>query len=160
MMNEVDERQGFHVLYPAQPATANGLKCWNWFDPGHQRRGAGEPALVETMTRAVMTEWRVDPRRVHVAGISAGGAMALVVAAAYPELYASAAAHSAIAVGVVRSAAEALPAMRAGPASGVDLVAALRAAGAPEPRAVPLLVLQGAADPVVGAVNAQAIVRQ
>ena len=159
-MNEVAERAGFLVLYPAQPATANGLKCWNWFDPGHQRRGAGEPALVASMTRAVMTEWRVEPRRVHVAGISAGGAMALVVAAAYRELYASVASHSGIAVGVVRSAAEALPVMRGGPAEGVDLAAGLRAAGAPRPRAVPLLVLHGAADPVVGAANAQAIVRQ
>ena len=129
-MNEVAERAGFLVLYPAQPATANGLKCWNWFDPAHQRRGAGEPALVEAMTRQVMREWRVDPRRVHVAGISAGGAMALVVAAAYPELYASAASHSGIAVG---------------------------GDGA---RPIPLLLLHGSADPTVSPANAQAIAQQ
>jgi poly(hydroxyalkanoate) depolymerase family esterase len=159
-MNEVAERAGFLVLYPTQPATANGLKCWNWFDPGHQRRGAGEPAHVEAMTRQVMREWRVDARRVHVAGISAGGAMALVVAAAYPELYASVASHSGIAVGVVRSAVAALPVMRAGPPATADLLAGLRAAGGDGARAIPLLVMHGTADPTVSPANAQAIAQQ
>jgi poly(hydroxyalkanoate) depolymerase family esterase len=152
-MNEIAERMGFLVLYPSQPASANPWRCWNWYEPAHQRRGAGEPARIEGMTRAVMRAHRVDPRRVHVAGISAGGAMAMVVAAAYPELYASAASLAGIAVGAAADQNEALQAMRAGTIDAARLEARLREAlgGAPP---APLLLLHGATDTLVVAANA------
>jgi poly(hydroxyalkanoate) depolymerase family esterase len=152
-MNELAERQGVIVAYPEQPARANPLKCWRWFDAAQQRPDGEEVAAIAGLTRDVMRTYRVDARRVHVAGISAGGAMALIVAASFPDLYASAASHSGVAVGAARSAEEALAVMRGGVADSVDLAARLRAVAGPSMRAIPLLVLHGDADNVVNARN-------
>ena len=145
------ERAGALVVYPEQPATANPKKCWNWYDAAHQARDAGEPAIVAAIVRDVMASHRVDRSRVYVAGLSAGGAMAAIVAAAYPETFAAAASHSGIAVGASRSVMDALGVMAKGPA------AAAPALGSAPP---PLLVVQGAADPVVNAANAEALAAQ
>src|SRR5690349_16333449 len=88
------EREGFLALLPEQPASANPKKCWNWYDPAHQARDAGEPSLIDGMTATVMHDYAVDPARVHLAGISAGAGMASLVAVAYPERWASLALHS------------------------------------------------------------------
>jgi triacylglycerol lipase len=79
----------FYVVYPDQPIDANGNKCWNWFVPDHQHRGTGEPEIIAAITRSVMRRYAIDARRVFVTGISAGGAMANVMAATYPELWAA-----------------------------------------------------------------------
>ena len=93
-MNERAREQGFCVLYPEQSQDANPHRCWNWFKHNHQQRGRGEPALIAGMTQAVMQQQRIDPRRVYIAGLSAGGAMAAIVAAAYPEMFAAVGVHS------------------------------------------------------------------
>ena len=111
------EREGFLALLPEQPASANPKKCWNWYDPAHQRRDAGEPASIVAVVRDVMATQKVDPARVYVAGISAGGAMAAIVGAAYPELFAAVGVHSGIAVGAATSVVEALSVMAKGPAA-------------------------------------------
>ena len=148
------ERDGFLALYPEQPASANPKTCWNWFDPAHQRRG-GEPALIAAMTRQVAKEHGADARRVHVAGISAGGAMALVVGAAYPELFASVASHSGVAVGAASNPMAAVGVMRGGAVDAATLAPTMRALMGERRRAVPLLVLHGTADQVVNVVNAR-----
>jgi poly(hydroxyalkanoate) depolymerase family esterase len=145
------ERAGALVVYPEQPATANPKKCWNWYDAAHQGRDAGEPAIITAIVREVMASHRVDPSRVYVAGISAGGAMAAIVAAAYPEVFAAVAAHSGIAVGAARSVMDALGVMAKGPAAVAPVL------GTAPP---PLLVVQGGADPVVNAANAEALSTQ
>ena len=93
-MNERAREQGFFVLYPQQASHANPSACWNWFKHNHQQRGRGEPALLASLTQAVMRQYGIDPRRVYIAGLSAGGAMAAIVAAAYPELFAAVGVHS------------------------------------------------------------------
>jgi poly(hydroxyalkanoate) depolymerase family esterase len=156
-LDEAAARAGLLVLYPEQPAAANAQRCWNWFDPAHQARGAGEPAAIAGMAEAAARAHRVPPGRVHVAGMSAGGAMALVVAAGYPDRFATAAAHSGVALGVARTPAAAWQAMRA---PGRADPAAVRAAMGAGARPVPLLVIHGTADAVVAPGNGAAAAAQ
>ncbi len=113
-MNELAREQGFCVLYPEQSQDANPQRCWNWFKHNHQSRGRGEPALIASMTQAVMKEHDINPRRVFIAGLSAGGAMATIVADAYPEIFAAVGVHSGLPNGVASNVAEALAVMSSG----------------------------------------------
>lgn len=147
------------VAYPEQPQKANGLKCWNWFDPAHQQREKGEPALIAAITRKVIEEYAIDPRRVYIAGLSAGAAMALTVAYAYPEIYAAAGIHSGIAYGAAGSIGEAIKSMAAG-APYPDSLASAVVKGMGSRRSFPAIVFQGGADKSVKPVNAGQVVSQ
>ena len=113
-MNEAARGQGFFVLYPSQSRRSNPQRCWNWFKHNHQRRGHGEPALIAGMTRDVMAHHMIDSRRVYVAGLSAGGAMAAILGDAYPDLYAAVGVHSGLAAGIAKDLPSALAAMKDG----------------------------------------------
>lgn len=146
-MNELAAAQGFMVLYPAQSQRMNPQRCWNWFKHSHQARGRGEPALIASLTRQVMSEHPVDARRVYVAGLSAGGAMAAILAQTYPELFAAAGVHSGLAAGSASDLPSALAAMKSG--AGGKLQATC---------ATPIIVFHGDADATVHPTNGEDVV--
>lgn len=168
-MNALAEERGLFVLYPEQAPRSNANKCWNWFVPGDQRRGHGEPALIAAMTRHVMKTHAIDADRVYVAGLSAGGAMAAILAREYPDLYAAAGVHSGLAPGAAHDVASAFAAMQSGPSQGghwrAGLAKAMPAAAwtkAPDEPSkgevgpasgAPLIVFHGDADATVNAQN-------
>src|SRR6266568_5533384 len=89
-MNELAEQYHFLVAYPQQKSSNNHAYCWNWFTSSNQARGRGEPAMLAGIVRDIAENkiaWTVDSRRIYVAGLSAGGAMATILGATYPELF-------------------------------------------------------------------------
>jgi poly(hydroxyalkanoate) depolymerase family esterase len=158
-MNVLAEQHGFIVAYPAQPAHANSGRCWNWFRAQDQARDAGEPALIAGITREIVATHRVDPRRIFVAGLSAGAAMAVILAATYPELYAAVGVHSGLPYASAHDMASAFAAMQGhAPARG-QWTGAAHAPRVAVP-AVPTIIFHGDRDTTVAASNADAIAAQ
>jgi len=140
-MNELAEQKKCIVLYPEQLSKANSMRCWNWFEPAHQDKGAGEPGMIAALTRQVLKRHNADPARVYIAGLSAGGAMAAVVAGLYPKLVAALGVHSGVPAGAAGDVISAFNAMRRG---------ARRDTLASEPGdAMPTIVFHGSADKTV-----------
>lgn len=159
-MNALADEHGFLVAYPEQPASANPNRCWNWYDPAHQARDTGEPARIAGVARKIMQEHEVDPSRIYLAGVSAGGGMAVLTAAAYPELFAAIASHSGVEYRAASDLRSGLAAMqRGGPDPRAQGEAAFREMGS-RARPVPLIVFQGADDAIVRPVNAEQTVAQ
>jgi poly(hydroxyalkanoate) depolymerase family esterase len=151
-MNEWADQHGFLVAYPAQAKRANASQCWNWFDGAQQARGRGEPALIAGIVADIAATHKVDAAQVFVAGLSAGAAMAVIVADAYPEVFAAVAAHSGLPLGVAHDVPSAFAAMQGRPVS-------TRQPPVRSSRGVPTFVLHGDADTTVTPANGSTIVQ-
>ncbi|UWQ18305.1 PHB depolymerase family esterase [Jannaschia sp. M317] len=140
-MNAAAAQIGAHVIWPEQSRAANANLCWNWFEPGHQGRG-GEPAAIASVIKATLTQ--VGDRPVHVAGLSAGGAMAAVLGTHYSDLVSSVGVHSGLPAGCARDVGSAFSAMGSGGQGRAPL-------------AVPAIVFHGDRDRTVAPANGTAI---
>jgi poly(hydroxyalkanoate) depolymerase family esterase len=152
-MNLIAEEQACFVAYPAQPSEANQAKCWNWFRPEDQQRGTGEPSLIAGITHQIMRDYSVDPKRVYVAGLSAGAAAAAIMGATYSDVYAAIGVHSGLACGAASDLPSALVAMRHGGRSADRAVWG----GGPT---VPTIVFHGDRDMTVHPDNGDQILAQ
>ena len=146
-MNDAALECDFFVLYPAQAHKANASRCWNWFQPKHQQRDRGEPGLLAGMTRDVIKRYNIDPQRVYVAGLSAGGAMAAILGDAYPDVFAAVGVHSGLPAGSATDARTAFAAMKGG------TVCAPQSGHTP-----PTIVFHGDQDTTVHPVNGEHVV--
>jgi poly(hydroxyalkanoate) depolymerase family esterase len=158
-MNLLAEEYGCAVLYPEQSKHWNPLRCWNWFE-STSLPGQGEAALIARLISQVTQRRPIDPHRVYIAGMSAGGAMACVLAVRHSRLFAACASHSGLMYGAAGSPAQALAAMRSGPTpTAIDKA---RRAALPDDSgtAVPTLVIHGDRDATVNPVNADQIIEQ
>jgi poly(hydroxyalkanoate) depolymerase family esterase len=155
------DRHGFVLLFPEQRRANNPMLCFNWFAPADTERGKGEAASIASMIEAVREAHPIDPERIFVTGLSAGGAMASVMLAAYPETFAAGAILAGVAYGCADGVGEAFDCMGGRAKSEAkELAARVRRASphrGPWPR---VQVWQGSADNTVVPSNADAIVRQ
>jgi poly(hydroxyalkanoate) depolymerase family esterase len=149
-MNELAEEFGLIVAYPHQPRRANPNGCWNWFDGRHQNRGSGEPAKLAGLTLALAKEFNVRRERIFAAGLSAGGAMAEILAATYPDVFDAVAIHSGL---PYKSAADVPSAFAAMKGTAAFDPAPL----GPSDRGCRKIIFHGLADGTVNPVNGERI---
>jgi poly(hydroxyalkanoate) depolymerase family esterase len=147
-LNQLAEEFGFLIAWPAQTNGANMQKCWNWYRPEDQARERGEPSLVAGIVTDILASHDVDPARIYIAGLSAGGAIAAIMGAAYPEVFAAIGVHSGLPVGAARDMPSAFSAMRSG-AEGTTLH-----------NSTPTIVFHGLADSTVHPSNGDAVIAQ
>jgi poly(hydroxyalkanoate) depolymerase family esterase len=150
-MNFLAEQQNCFVVYPEQPSVANQAKCWNWFRMNDQQRGNGEPSLIAGISRQIMQEYSIDPKRVYACGLSAGGAAAAIMGTTYTDLYAAVGVHSGLACGAASDLPSALVAMR----QGGDYEATGKARSQ-----VPTIVFHGDRDTTVHPKNGDRVIEQ
>jgi poly(hydroxyalkanoate) depolymerase family esterase len=158
-MNFVGEERACFVAYPAQPKSANGSKCWNWFKPGDQQRGRGEPSLIAGITRQISRDYAIDRQRVYVAGLSAGGAAAAIMGTTYPDIYAAVGVHSGLPCGAASDLPSAFSAMRQG-SPGSPNRAPRSSAFDGDGRLVPTIVFHGDRDATVHPQNGHHVIEQ
>ena len=161
-MKAAADRHGFVVVLPEQERGDNAMGCWNWFQPEHRMRGRGEPAAIAGIVGQMLgeTQLRIDARRLFVCGLSSGGAMAAILAATYPDLFAAAAIHSGLAYGSASDTPSAYAAMADGAPDPAAHGRAAYAAMGRHARAVPTMVVHGTADTTVAPVNARQVLQQ
>lgn len=159
-MNGVAEAHGFFALYPDQPSSAQSLKCWQWFDPAHQRRGAGEPAGLVALVDHVAEQYVVDGARTYVAGLSAGAAMSVILGATYPDRFAAITVAAGLEYAAATSSTAASQAQVSGGPDPLQQGKLAQAAMAGAGRPVRVLVIHGTQDPIVAPLNGDQVAAQ
>jgi poly(hydroxyalkanoate) depolymerase family esterase len=162
-MNQLANQKQFIVVYPQQTMVNNVSACWKWFDASNQVRGSGEPAIIAGIVQAVVqntSHWTIDSHRIYVAGLSAGAAMAVIMGATYPDIFAAIGVHSGLEYQAATSVSGAFRAqLQGGPDPSQQGKAAYRAMGNAA-RVVPTIVFQGTNDTVVNPINGDQVVQQ
>ena len=159
-MNRLAEQRQCFVVYPEQSASANCAKCWNWFNQHDQQRGQGEPAIIAGIAQEVMDEYGIDSARVFIAGLSAGGAMAVIMGRTYPDLFKAVGCHSGLPYGAATDACSAMDVMRYGVNAGVNPGEHSGANGALPQRRMPTIVFHGDGDTTVHPSHGAGVIRQ
>ena len=159
-MNAVAERENFIAIYPRQDAAYNSSKCWNWFETAHQSRGRGEPALISGMVGDVKRDYAIDDDRVYAAGLSAGGAMAVIMGATYPDVFAAINVGSGLEYKAATSQIGAFTALNSGGPNPERQGDAAYSAMGSRARTVPTIVFHGTSDYTVYPVNADQVISQ
>jgi poly(hydroxyalkanoate) depolymerase family esterase len=167
-MDRVADEKGFLVLYPEQPAidlsapmaTMVTFRCWPWFRPEHQARGAGTPAAIVDLVERVHALHPFDRKRVYMAGLSAGAAMSVVLGATYPDVFAAIGASAGVPFRSAESLGDAFAVMSRGAAAADPRQSLVYEAMGTDRRVVPLMVIQGTADRFVAPVNADRVIAQ
>ncbi len=146
-MNAIAAREGLIVAYPGQTSAHNQNGCWNWFEPLHQGRDVGEPAILAGIAQDIARVHGVPPGTTFAAGLSAGGAMAAILGQAYPDVFSAVGVHSGLPAGSARDIPSAFAAMKGTGQGG----AATLPPGAPHART---MIVHGERDRTVDPVNA------
>lgn len=158
--SELAAEHGFATLFPEQQRPNNPNLCFNWFAPGDTRREAGEALSIVQMIGKMIEQHGVDPQRVYITGLSAGGAMTSVMLATYPELFAGGAVLAGLPYGAANGVPEALQQMRAHSPSSRTTGRSIQSASAHKGQWPVISIWHGTADTVVSPSNADAILRQ
>ena len=157
-MNMLAEERACFIVYPAQPQTANMSKCWNWFKASNQRRDQGEPAIIAGLVRELLLTYGLDHERVYVGGLSAGGAMAVILGRAFPELFAAVGVHSGLPYAAAHDLPSAFAAMHQGDASDPTVGPSENAQA--WRGGIPTIVFHGDLDTTVHPCNGEKVVSQ
>ena len=162
--NELSDKNNFLVAYPEQSVAANPLRCWNWFDPKHQSRDTGEPSLIAAVIQDIRASYTIDEKRMYAVGISAGGAMAVVMGTTYPELFAGLGVIAGTEYKAALNLQDGLTAMKQGGPDpnqqGLLAFQAIQKSPVGTKTRLPLIVFQGTKDPYLNPVNADQLIAQ
>jgi poly(hydroxyalkanoate) depolymerase family esterase len=163
-MNDLADKNNFLVVYPEQTVAANPLRCWNWFDPKHQSRDAGEPSLIAAVVSDVRSSHSIDSKRVYAVGISAGGALAVVMVAAYPEIFAGLGVIAGTEYKAATTVQAGLAAMKQGGPDpnqqGLVAFEAIQKSLGGSKKRIPVIAFQGLKDPYVSPLNTEQLITQ
>ncbi|MEO8599809.1 MAG: PHB depolymerase family esterase, partial [bacterium] len=161
-MNAIAEEKQCFVVYPAQTQSANSSKCWNWFNAIDQQRDQGEPSIIAGITRQIISTQNIDARQVYIAGMSAGGAMAVIMGRLYPDLYTAVGVHSGLPYAAAHDLPSALAAMKGGVAGrSAAIKSHASASGDTAQRsAIPIIVFHGDRDTTVHPRNGEKVMTQ
>ncbi|MDP3843564.1 MAG: PHB depolymerase family esterase [Oxalobacteraceae bacterium] len=162
-MNAIAEEKQCFVVYPEQTQSANSSRCWNWFNAIDQQRDQGEPSIIAGITRQIISTQNIDASRVYIAGMSAGGAMAVIMGTLYPDLYAAVGVHSGLPYAAAHDLPSALAAMQGGAAGRQAQNGSGSGSGAGAGArldAIPIIVFHGDRDITVHPRNGEKVMAQ
>ncbi len=162
-MNQIADQFNAIVVYPQQISQCNRNCCWNWFQVEQHYRSSGEPTHIAGIVHAIQqddTRWTIDLQRIYVAGFSAGGAMASIIGACYPDIFAAIGVHSGMAYRAATSLSNSLKAMRQGSADPQQQGRWAYDTMGSQARAVPTIVIHGSRDYVVASINSEQVTQQ